>query len=263
MAITAAQAMGYIIPIISGFVYSVLGLAACIGLWYYLFIYKRRKFWLVDVYEQKSDGKLYLVDKDRLIQKKINFGKKTIYLFKKTQTESIPPPYECVTRYNNKEYCDYVRVLGEYIPLRKNENNMPNFSDHEVRRSITQTIMKHLLFIRHTNDDEVIRQKYVYLPIYKALKYDIDYKPMSYDVNMMRINEIDSLDQMFKDKQSFWDKYHGVIMIGAGIVFVVVLAWFGFEYSQKVIEQTLGAADKVAGPLQSIAERLTKNVPAS
>ena len=104
--VTATEVLNYILPLIGQLVYVIIGIAAVGGLWYYLFIVKRRRFWLVDVYEQKSDGKLSLVEKDRLQEKKINYGKQTIYIFRKTKTESIPPPYECVRRLGSKEYCD-------------------------------------------------------------------------------------------------------------------------------------------------------------
>lgn len=263
MAMDAAQVWGLIIPWISGFVYTILGGLACLGTWYYLFVYLRRKFWLVDVYETKSDGALHLVEKDRLNQKRINFGKQTIYLFKKSQCEAVPPPDECVRRFGRKEYCDYLRVLGEYIPMALQAKSLPNFHDPSIKKTITTLFSKHLKFIRHQTDDEVIKQKYIYIPLNKSLKYDIDYKPMPYDVNMMRVNQIDNIDQMFKDKQSFWDKYGQFIIIGAGIVMVIVIAWFGFEFAQNVVQQSLGAADKVSKPLDLIAEKLTGNAPLS
>lgn len=265
MAITAQQAIDYIVPIIGSFIYGIIGLAACFGLWYYLFIVKRRKFWIADIYEQKSDSKLYLVQKDRLLEKKINFGKQTIYIFKKTKTESVPPSFECVERLGNKEYVSYVRVLGEYIPLQKQARNMPDFNNKEIKAEISHIVNKKLRDIRKTqtrwNDTSSIQRRYIYIPIHKALKYDVDYKPISYDVNMMRINEIDSLDKMFAEKKDFWQKYGSMIIIGAGIVMVIVIAWFGFEYAQKVVQASLGAADKVADPLNQLVNKISGSPP--
>ena len=136
--ITTQEVMGYILTLVSQLVYGVLGIAACAGLWYYLFVIKRRRFWLVDVYEQKSDGKLYLVQKDRLWEKKINFGKQTIYVFKKTKTEAIPPHFECVRRLGNKEYADYVRVQGEYVPMSRDEKNLPDFNNPLIKKKVFQ-----------------------------------------------------------------------------------------------------------------------------
>jgi len=127
--ITSNQAWEYIIPIVQKFVWGVLGLGVCVAVWYYLFVVKKRKFWLADIYEQKSDGDLYLVDKDRLQEKKINHGKQTIYIFRHTKTEAIPPPYECIQRYNGKEYVNYIRILGEYVPMQATENNLPRVKD--------------------------------------------------------------------------------------------------------------------------------------
>jgi len=260
MAVTVAQVLAYVIPIVSQIVYGILGIAAVAGTWYYLFVVKRRRFWLVDVYEQKSDGKLYLVQKDRLLEKKINYGKQTIYLFKKTKTESIPPPDECVRRLGNKEYCDYVRILGEYVPMEAREEQLPDFGNLEIKKTIFGIIKKKLKQIRDIptkwNNADSVENVFVYVPLHKALKYDIDFKPISYDVNMMRINEIDSLDQVFEKKKDFWQKYGSMIIIGGGIVMVIVITYMSFEYMQSVIAQSLGAAEKVAGPLNSIVERL-------
>ena len=258
----AASITSYIITLVGQIVWGVVGLAACGGVWYYLFVIRNKRFWLVDVYEQKSDGQLCLVQKDRLEEKKINHGKQVIYLFKKTKTESIPPPSECVRRLDGKEYCDYVRILGEYISLVNKGNNLPNFSKQETKQDIFKTISKKLKEIADTNPREVMN-RFVYVPLNKALKYDIEFTPISYDVNMMRINEIDSLDKMFEAKKDFWQKYGSMIIIGAGIVMVIVVAYMSFEYMQTVIQQSMGAADKVAGPLQGIVDKLSGNTPVS
>lgn len=260
MAVTVTQVFNYIIPLVGQLVYGIIGIATLTGLWYYLFVIKRRRFWLVDVYEQKSDGKLYLVQKDRLREKKINYGKQTIYIFKKTKTESIPPPYECVRRLGNKEYTDYVRILGEYVPMSAQEQKLPDFDRPEIKRKIFGIIGKNLREIRNSNSD-LITKKYIYVPLHKALKYDIDFKPISYDVNMMRINELDSLDKMFEAKKDFWQKYGAMVIIGGGIVMVIVVAWFSFEYMQKVIQASLGAADKVAKPLEALVNKISGNPP--
>ncbi len=264
MPITAQDVLNYIVPLIGQLIWGIAGIAVVAGLWYYLFIVRRRRYWLVDVYEQKSDGELYLVEKDRLQEKKINFGKQTIYIFRKTKTESIPPPSECVRRLGNKEYCDYVRILGEYVPMEKKEN-VPDFHNPEVKEKIFNLIQNKINQIRGIqttlwNADNV-KNKFCYIPLHKALKYEIDYKPISYDVNMMRINEIDSLDKVFEKKKDFWQKYGSMIIIGGGIVMVIVIAYMGFEYMQTVIGQSLSAADKVAGPLQALVEKISGSPP--
>ncbi len=264
MPLTVQDITGYVIPLIGQLVYGIIGIAIVFGLWYWLFVLKKRRYWLVDVYEQKSDGKLYLVQKDRLNEKKINFGKQTIYIFRKTKTESIPPPHECVRRLGNKEYCDYVRILGEYVPMEKIEN-VPNFNNQGIKEKIFKVIQKKINQVRGIqttlwNADNV-KNKFCYIPLHKALKYDIDYKPISYDVNMMRINEIDSLDKMFEKKKDFWQKYGMMIAVGGGIVMVIVIAYMGFEYMQGVITQSLSAADKVASPLQSLVDKLSGSPP--
>jgi len=258
----AASIVAYVITLVGQIVWGVLGLGVCLGVWYYLFIVKNKRYWLVDIYEQKSDGQLALVQKDRLLEKKINHGKQIIYMFRKTKTESIPPPSECVRRLNGKEYCDYVRILGEYIPLVNKSNNLPKLSEEGTKQNIFKIISKKLNQIRNTGKREVLN-RFVYIPLHKSLKYDIEFTPISYDVNMMRINEIDSLDKMFEATKDFWQKYGSMIIIGAGIVMVIVVAYMSFEYMQTVIQQSMGAADKISGPLQGIVERLGGSPPPS
>ena len=264
MPLTVQDVTNYLVPLLGQLVYSILGIGVCILLWYYLFVLKRRRFWLVDVYEQKSDGELYLVEKDRLNERKINYGKQTIYVFRKTKTESIPPPSECVRRLGNKEYCDYVRILGEYVPMGR-EENMPNFHNPGVKKTIFKVIKNKLKQIRNIPttlwNSDAVRNRFCYIPLHKALKYDIDYKPISYDVNMMRINEIDSLDKIFEKKKDFWQKYGMMIAVGGGIVMVIVIGYMGFEYMQTVVSQGYGAADKVAKPLSALVDKLSGSPP--
>ena len=262
--VSAGEVWILIYPVIRIVIWGIVGIAGVGGLAYWLLVVKKRRFWLTDVYEQKSDGKLYLVQKDRLQEKKINFGKQTIYVFRKTKTESIPPPFECVQRLGNKEYCDYIRVLGEYVPLEKIEN-IPDFNNETVRSRITNLVGKNLKKIRQEKTtifkSDKVENRFVYIPVYKALKYDVDFKPISYDVNMMRINEIDSLDQMFKKKQDFWSKFGSMIIIGGGIVMVIVIAYMSFEYMQGVIGQTLSTADSVAKPLEALVNKISGSPP--
>jgi len=263
--ITVDQAWQYLFPLITKFVYSVLGIATCTGVWYYLFIVRRRRFWLADIYEQKSDGDLYLVDKDRLQEKKINHGKQTIYIFRHTKTEAIPPPYECIQRYRGKEYVNYIRILGEYVPMQATETDLPQLKDTTNKLKLFSTIKRKLQEIRNIpttlfNSDSVVN-KFVYVPLNKALKYDVDYKPISYDVNMMRINEIDNADIMFKNKQGFMEKYGALIGVSIAAVVLIVVAYMSFEYLQQVVQSTLGAVKEVSNPLNSIVEKMTGNKP--
>ncbi len=262
--VTYAEVMGYVIPLVGQLVWGIVGLGSVALLWYWLFVLKRRKYWLVDVYEQKSDGELHLVEKDRLNERKINFGKQTIYVFRKTKTESIPPPSECVRRLGNKEYCDYVRILGEYVPMEKMAN-VPDFHNQGIKEQIFNLIQKKINQIRGIQttlwEADNVKNKFCYIPLYKALKYDIDYKPISYDVNMMRINEIDSLDKMFEKKKDFWQKYGMMIAVGGGIVMVIVIGYMGFEYMQNVIQQGFSSSKEIAGPLQALVDKLGGSPP--
>ena len=265
MAIDYSTVVGYIVKLIGQIVYGIIGIGSVLGMWYFLFVIKKRRSWLVDVYEQKSDGKLYLVDKDRLLEKKINKGKQTIFVFKKTKTESIPPPYECVSRLGNREYCDYVRILGEYVPMEKKEKELPDFHDVKTKSIIFRIIKKNLKKIRDIpttlSSSDSVKNKFCYVPLHKALKYDIDFKPISYDVNMMRINEIDSLDKMFENKKTVWERYGAMITVGALVAGVIVVTYLSYQYSREIVQQSLGAANQVVNPLKAIAEKLGGSPP--
>ncbi len=259
------QAWDYIIPIVQKLVWILVGVFAVAALWYWLFVIKKRKFWMADIYEQKSDGDLYLVDKDRLQEKKINRGKQTIYIFRHTKTEAIPPPYECIQRYNNKEYVNYIRILGEYVPMQATENNLPIVKELKTKQSIFKTIKDKLQDIRNIpttlfNSDSV-KNKFIYVPLNKALKYDVDYKPISYDVNMMRINEIDNADIMFANTKNWMEKYGQMVIASILIGGIIVIAYLSFEYLKEVVSQTLGHVNQVVSPLNQIVEKMTGNKP--
>ena len=80
MATDLSVVMQYIYPLIGSLVYGILGLGMCFGIWYWLFVLKQRRTWLVDIWERKSDGRLHLVNRDKLSEKKINKGKQVIYI---------------------------------------------------------------------------------------------------------------------------------------------------------------------------------------
>jgi len=146
--------------------------------------------------------------------------------------------------------------------MSKEEEGLPDFGNSSIKEKLFATIKRNLEKIKSLpstlRTSDYIENKYVYIPIYKALKYNVEFKPISYDVNMMRINELDNIDVMFKKKQDFWQKYGSMIIIGGGIVMVIVITYMSFEYMQNVVAQSLGAADRVANPLNTIAEKLGK-----
>ena len=84
------------IPWIKTIVWLVIGLGSIIGIGYYLFVVKRRRKWIANLYEQKADGRLHFVGKDIVVERKINKGKQLIYLLRRNRAEVIPPSWECV-----------------------------------------------------------------------------------------------------------------------------------------------------------------------
>ena len=72
--VTTNEIMLNIMPLVKTLLMLIVGLGTVIGLGYYLFVVKRRRVWHVNVWEKKADGRLHLIDKDRILEKKINKG---------------------------------------------------------------------------------------------------------------------------------------------------------------------------------------------
>ncbi len=149
--------------------------------------------------------------------------------------------------------------------MQATENNLPRVKDIETKQSIFKIIRGKLQDIRNIpttlfNSDSV-KNKFIYVPLNKALKYDVDYKPIAYDVNMMRINEIDNADIMFANTKNFMEKYGQMIIASILIGGIIVVAYLSFEYLKTVVNQTLGHANQVVSPLNAIVEKMTGNKP--
>ena len=243
----------------------IMGLASVAGLAYFLFVVKRRKRWKVTVWERKVNGRVYKVGFDWLIAKKFNKGKQTMYMLKKARAECIPPPEDCVDFVRGIEEANYLRVLDEYRPMSRTIELPETFLDYTTDKITGQKKSKLVIRIQEALDtikrlsSSETESKYVFIPLDKSLAGNIKFEPMDYDVNMMRINALDNRDKIYKDSGDWISKYGQLIAIGGIIVLIIVVLYFSFDFVRDVISQGLGAADKVAAPLNSIADKLMGN----
>ena len=243
----------------------IMGLASVAGVGYYLFVIKRRKKWKVTIWERKVNGRIYKVGVDWLIAKKFNKGKQTMYWLKRAREECIPPPEDCVDFVRGVEETNYLRVLDEYRPMSRAIEIPEEYLHYEEDKITGQKksklvikIKEALQSIRRQSTSET-ESKYVFVPLDKALAGTIKFEPMDYDVNMMRINALDNREKIYKDTQSWIQQYGHFIAIGGIIVLIIVVLYFSFDFVRDVISQGLGAADKVAEPLNNIANKLMGN----
>jgi len=253
-------AIGVIIPAFQTMAFLVLGGGAVFGLWYWLFVVRRRKKWFANIWERKADGRLHLIDLDVIIEKRMNKGKNRMYLLKWAKHECMPPPWETTYRIRGKEYCDYLRIENDFLPIERNIEQ--EFTNNDEKFLFTKAI-KVLLNKIKTMPVKEVYERYIYLPVNHTLATKIVYQPLDYDVNMMRINAIDNLDKQFKEQLSWLERWGNLLALGVAAGLFIVTLYLSFDYAQNIVNQGLGAAQQVAGPLQQIAERMGGTVPPS
>ena len=260
MKVDLGQVGAAIFPVLKtvGIGIIIIGGSAAFG-WYW-FIIRRRKKWLVNVWERKADGRLHLINKDTLTAKKFNKGKSIMYVLRYARAECMPPPWEATYRLRGKEYCDYLRVEDDYIPIERGvEQEFGSKKEKSLFIKAIRTIQNKI----HTLTPDDLEQRYIYIPINNSLATKIRYEPLDYDVNMMRINAIDNLDTIFKDKENFMQKYGTIIAYTMVAGLLIIALYLSYDFAQNVISQALGAADKVADPLSRLVDKLGGNVPPS
>ena len=263
MEYDVASIMDAVMPVIKTIIFGGFGIAVCGALAYVLFVVKRRKKWIINIWEQKANGRLFFVGKDLLVAKKFNFGKQVAYLLKRNKSETIPPPDECVDKINNKEYANYLRILEDYIPL-KREIQFPDeymeWTEDKVtgkkKNKFTHKLKNAIKGIKNMTPHES-ESRYVFAPLNKMLVGELRYKPIEYDVNMMRINALDNREKIYKDAQDWISKYGQIIALASVVVLIIVVLYLSYDYSGTVLEQSFSAAQSVSGPLQQIAEKLS------
>jgi hypothetical protein len=261
MVVELNQYVAMVIPWLKTIVWSALGLGMTIGIGYFLFVVKRRRKWIVNLWEQKADGRLHYVGKDVVTERKINKGKQVIYVMRRQKAEVVPPPWECVYRHRNKEYTDYIRVQED--DFRPGKRVMgEGYSTKEGKLKFIENIKDALYDIKHSSKEDII-QRYVYSPIDKDLLWPMNFEIISYDVNMMRINAIDNRDKIYADKKDFLEKYGTYIAIGVIVVLIIVVLYLSYDYSANVISQAMGEAQRTLGMVEQLAGKMGGTPPPS
>ena len=154
------QILNYVLPIVRTIIFGGLGLAIVGGLAYYLFIIKARRKWYISVKEMKADGRVHTIGKDVVVEKKINRGKQIIYQLKYRKIEVTPPPWECIDRFKDKEYCDYIRIQDECKPMRL--ESAQELIEGETKKKLIQNVKTILQKLRNTRATvQEIHERYI------------------------------------------------------------------------------------------------------
>ena len=258
MAIDSGAVLYYFLTIGKTLTWVILGGGLVVGVAYYLLIVKRRRVWLANIWEKKADGVLHLVSRDKVVERNFNKGKQVAYIMKNHKQEVLPPSWESVQRLWGKEYVDYLRIEGDLIPL----SNEEVIADSQIELDFVKRIKGETKKIKKLPKQEVL-DKYVFIPIHKALKLTTNYKTMDYDINMMRINAIDNRDKIYSDKRGFWEKYGLLVGVGLLIVGVIVISYLSYDYSTNVINIASGNAQATATAIQNLANNIGGVAPVS
>ena len=265
MAVNISGALAStIMPIVTMVVSIVLACIIGIGLWYYFFIYKKRKRWYVDIYGQTSDGRLHLEKRDVLEERRINWGLKTFYFLKDEKAECTPPPAECQENWKGKRYAEYFRINLSLIPLTKKlGSGKHNFSQSSDDIKKYETILKELRALTQVRGIATsykncvgVEQNFIYVPIKKLPHVNVAYHQIDYELDMNRINQISNADEMFRIKGQFWEKYGALITVLVLVICVIIVIIMTLNYSLDVIKQALSSTAPIANGLDSIAAKL-------
>ena len=117
------------------------------GFWIVFKVLLPRK-WAITIWDKKSDGRLHMVSKDVLIQKKVDGGKHILYWLRRQKCQAFPPPVEATHRVRGKEYVDYLRIEDEYTPLVQNLKSYNSGLDDTNKKTLIQTLRSKLNLIK-------------------------------------------------------------------------------------------------------------------
>jgi len=263
----AQQALRMLLPALKVFSGIVIAAIIIFLMWYYLFVLKKQRVWIVAIKEMKSDGKLHTILFDKLVERKYNYGKKTFFWLKRCAAETTPPPDEIVDRVNRKDYATYIKIRHSYIPLQeKVDGDVSN--DNPLKQAVVRSSEKAVAALRDKNkyrtgfrNSSSINERFVYVPINYVPHVNVGYHSMDYDIDMMRINAIDNLEQMFSSRKDFWQKWGMLITIGAILALVIVVTYFTYEHAQKVIAESFGNTREVVSALEKVAQAFGSSKP--
>lgn len=247
-----SQLTTMIFPVVKSILFLLLGFGGVLAFGYYMLIIKRRRKWHVNIWERKADGRLQMITKDVLIEKKFNKNKQVMYMFKRQRNETLPPPWECVYRVRGKEYCDYLRLREDYMPIKR---EVVGFEGLPNDKSIFQKFKAKINSIKGKTPREVDKEL-IYIPINQTMNVEIKFKPMDYDVNIMRINALDIRNKIYADKMDFLQKYGTFIAFGMIVVLIIVVLYMSYEYSGNVIQMAMGKASETLSVVESLADKM-------
>ncbi|MEM4245416.1 MAG: hypothetical protein QXR60_04405 [Candidatus Nanoarchaeia archaeon] len=245
--------------------FSMFFIAFCIlaPIAYYLFVVLRRKRWYVRIFEPKSDGRLYLDSFDIIEERKLKMGRKTFYWLLKKRAETTPPPFECVDHVKNKDYADYLKIRLDYVPIQKSVSpKLSASAGMTPEKERLSQIMSNATAAIKTKyntklfDSSSVHQRYIYAPINRVPHVNAGYHQLEYDVDMMRINAIDNLDEMFRDKRNFWERYGHLIVIGALIILVIIIGYMSFDYMSNVLKQSWDQTNAVIQKIGELSDKM-------
>jgi len=219
----------------------IFGLMFCGGLIYFLFLRRKVRKWGVIIWEPKEDGLLIPVGTDILDEKFFNNSKQVAYILRKCKVEVFPPNHKTTYRKDGKDWCDYVRIQQEYIPVQKQiKYGLDKFDKANYLMALNS--------LAKEKPDEIISH-YIYAPLVTAPAVEFNIELMDHDINMMRMASIDNRDKVYADRKDFFEKYGATIGMSLLVVGVIVISYLSFDFIVKV-------QSSMIGPLQSIAEGL-------
>lgn len=268
-----ATVMPAIVSVGTSLLMIIFGGGLVLGAAYYVFVIRKRRTWLVDIWERKADGRIYVVSKDTLIRKVYNKGRQVAYILKYAKADVVPPPVECCHRYGKREYAHYLRQFNDYIPLNVNITP-PTEQEAEVtdnngvtKRVKTSQLLLKKLWMRfkllagmkpkeQKLEESLLDKKYMYAPLNPAIVGTLKFEPMDYDLSVQMTNSFETLEKIYADQRNWWEKYGAYVMIGICVAGMIVVMYMSYGYGSEVVKQSLGAADKVSAPLNNIVNAL-------
>jgi hypothetical protein len=219
----------------------VFGLLLCGGLVYFLFIRRKTRRWGVIIWEPKEDGLLIPVGTDILDEKFFDKSKQVAYILRECKTEVFPPNHKTIYRKGGKDWCDYVRIQQEYIPVQKQiKYGLDKFDKAEYMYQLTQLIKQ---------KPEEISSHYIYAPLVSAPAVKFDIQLMDHDINMMRMSSIDNRDKVYADRKDFMEKYGAAIGMSLLVVVVIVISYLSFDFIIKVQSSMISPMREIANGL--------------
>jgi len=241
-------------PVLKTLMWLVIGISICGGLFYWLFVYGKRKKWYINIWERKADGKIHLIGRDVLVERNINKGKQRMYVLKKRKVETFPPPHQSVYRLFNKEYVDYIQIREDYVPLER-ALEFTDELDWDNKKEFIENVRNKIRKIK-TKPIKELEDEYIYLPVSNVLGGKFTHKPMDYDVNMLRIQAIDNRDKIYADKEEWLQKYGYLVAIGGIIVLIIVVLYLSYDYSGNVIEMAMGKSQETLRAIEMLASKM-------